>query len=108
MLLTDADRKERIARIQQSMRSFPRALEPFLPLQQQFATRNNVDITRTCHATPLWHARAFLSENSWDRLTELGKADSRRRLLSPIPSSRLAGSTMKTSGPQAPLADGAS
>src|SRR5262249_36737381 len=74
MLLTDADRKERIARIQQSMRSFPRALEPFLPLQQQFATRNNVDTTRTCHATPLWHARAFSSENSWDRLTELGKA----------------------------------
>jgi hypothetical protein len=33
------------------------AFLPFLPLQQQFATRNNVGTTRTCRATAVRLAR---------------------------------------------------
>ena len=79
MNLTGASSNKRLLSSQRSVAkrvrpSGARRFLPFLPLQQKFARRNNVDTTTTCHATPLWHARAFSSENSWDRLTELGKA----------------------------------
>ena len=81
MNLTGASSNKRLLSSQRSVAkrvrpSGARRFLPFLPLQQKFARRNNVDTTTTCHATPLWHARAFSSENSWDRLTELGKLPS--------------------------------
>src|SRR5262249_35164975 len=62
-----------------------------LPLQQQFATQNNAGTARTCHLT----ARDLLTKRA---------RPAAARFLSPVLSLRLAGSTMKTSRPQASLA----